>query len=151
MVDVLTDKIRLSREGILQATGQPLDPVIVRGQIEGAFMQAAGRLTMDELVWPIGGKLLTDSPAACKIPTAADMPKVFNVLSVQPCSNRVEALFQSKGIDETPLLLAIYGHRAIGQALQYTLRSGAADGSRLDTSATPENILTALEGACPVP
>ena len=51
MVDTLTGECRLLRADLLHDVGRSLNPAIDIGQIEGAFIQGMGWLTMEELVW----------------------------------------------------------------------------------------------------
>ena len=49
-------------------------------QIEGAFVMGMGMCTSEEVLFEPGtGKLLSDSTWTYKIPTAADIPRQFNV------------------------------------------------------------------------
>ena len=57
----------------------PINPALDIGQIEGGFVQGMGWLTSEELHWRADGKLMTHAPSTYKIPTAADVPAVFNV------------------------------------------------------------------------
>ena len=50
-IDTLTGENRILRTDILHDVGQSLNPAIDLGQIEGGFVQGAGWLTMEELVW----------------------------------------------------------------------------------------------------
>ena len=50
-IDTLTGENRILRADILHDVGHSLNPAIDLGQIEGGFVQGAGWLTMEELVW----------------------------------------------------------------------------------------------------
>ena len=90
-VDTLTGENRLLRVDILHDCGKSLNPAIDRGQIEGGFVQGAGWLTLEELVWDESGRLRTHAPSTYKIPTASDRPKVFNV-ALWDGANRAETV-----------------------------------------------------------
>lgn len=141
MVDVFTGEHTLVRVDILQDCGESLDATVDLGQIEGAFMQGVGWLTMEELSWSPLGILLTDGPATYKIPTSHDAPPVFNVRLAAWSQNRPESLFRSKGVGEPPLPLAISAFLALRNAIG-TVSRGAI---RLRAPATPEAIMDALE------
>jgi len=80
VVDTLTGEWKLLRADILHDAGKSLNPAVDIGQVEGAFIQGMGWLTMEELVWhPKTGLLMTHAPSTYKIPTANDCPPVFNV------------------------------------------------------------------------
>ena len=83
VVDTLTGEWKLLRADVLHDAGRSLNPAVDIGQVEGAFIQGMGWLTMEELVWhppTVEGRLLTThAPSTYKIPTANDCPPVFNV------------------------------------------------------------------------
>ncbi|MEL6701804.1 MAG: molybdopterin cofactor-binding domain-containing protein, partial [Pseudomonadota bacterium] len=79
VVDLLTGENRILRTDILHDAGRSLNPALDIGQIEGGFVQGAGWLTMEELVWDERGALKTHAPATYKIPGIADRPDIFNV------------------------------------------------------------------------
>ncbi len=147
LVDTLTGEHRLLRADLLHDVGRSLNPAIDIGQIEGAFVQGMGWLTMEELVWhpadgsPRAGLLMTHAPSTYKIPTANDCPPVLNVrLFNRP--NAADSIHRSKAVGEPPLLLAFSVFFAIRDAIS------AAGGHRvdppLDAPATPEAVLRAL-------
>jgi hypothetical protein len=51
LVDTLTGEWKLLRADVLHDAGQSLNPAVDIGQVEGAFIQGMGWLTMEELVW----------------------------------------------------------------------------------------------------
>ncbi|HET9148047.1 MAG TPA: xanthine dehydrogenase molybdopterin binding subunit, partial [Acetobacteraceae bacterium] len=78
VIDTLTGEWSLIRADILHDAGRSLNPAIDIGQVEGAFIQAMGWLTMEELVWhPRSGLLQTHAPSTYKIPTANDCPEAL--------------------------------------------------------------------------
>ena len=54
--------------------GPVLNPALDIGQVEGAYVQGAGWLTTEELVWDGKGRLTTHAPATYKIPACSDRP-----------------------------------------------------------------------------
>jgi len=147
IVDTLTGEHRLLRADLLQDVGHSLNPALDRGQIEGAFMQGVGWLTMEELVWhPVTGRLLTHAPSTYKIPTATDCPPVFNVhLWDRP--NAVDTIGRSKAVGEPPLLLAFSAWMALRDAIAST--GGPQADPPLTAPATPEAVLRALRACAP--
>ena len=92
VVDTLTGEYRLLRADVLHDVGTSLNPAIDIGQVEGAFIQGMGWLTMEELVWhPKTGALLTHAPSTYKIPTANDCPPHFDVRAVRARRTRPTA------------------------------------------------------------
>ena len=89
---------------------------INRGQIEGAFVQGMGWLTIEELKWDDQGRLLTHSPDTYKIPAVGDMPQVFNVKLLKNAAQK-GVVHGSKAVGEPPLMLAISVREAIRDAV----------------------------------
>lgn len=75
--------------------GQSLNPAIDVGQIEGAFMQGYGLLTLEELVYSPKGMLFTRGPGTYKIPGFSDVPKHFTVSLLKGSENK-RAVYSSK-------------------------------------------------------
>ncbi len=161
LVDTLTGEWKLLRADLLQDAGSSLNPALDIGQVEGAFIQGMGWLTMEELVWhpadgsPKAGTLTTHAPSTYKIPTANDAPAVFNTrLFNRP--NVQDSIHRSKAVGEPPLLLPFSVFFAIRDAVS------AVGGHRVDpplqAPATSEAILNAitavqaaLQSAAPAP
>jgi xanthine dehydrogenase large subunit len=70
---------RILRTDILHDCGASLNPALDIGQIEGGFVQGAGWLTTEELVWDERRAARTHAPSTYKIPACSDRPSVFNV------------------------------------------------------------------------
>jgi len=149
VVDTLTGEWKLLRADLLHDVGSSLNPALDIGQIEGAFIQGMGWLTMEELVWhPKTGMLMTHAPSTYKIPTANDCPPVFNVrLFDRP--NVQDSIHRSKAVGEPPLLLPFSVFFALRNAVS------AAGGHRIDpplqAPATSEGILRALTAVMSAP
>ncbi|HJT80607.1 MAG TPA: xanthine dehydrogenase molybdopterin binding subunit, partial [Chthoniobacterales bacterium] len=78
-LDGFTGMMQIKRVDILHDAGDAVNRGVARGQIEGGFVQGAGWLTSEELVWNSEGHLLTHSPDTYKIPAVGDIPEEFNV------------------------------------------------------------------------
>ncbi len=142
IIDTLTGENRILRTDILHDAGRSLNPALDLGQIEGGFVQGAGWLTMEELVWDAKGTLKTHAPSTYKIPCASDAPDIFNV-ALWDGANREDTIYRSKAVGEPPFMLGISVFSALGHAC-------AAVGSKfpdLQAPATPEAILTAVQKA----
>ncbi|WP_341889888.1 xanthine dehydrogenase molybdopterin binding subunit [Variovorax sp. YR752] len=142
LVDTLTGEWKLQRADVLHDVGRSLNPAIDIGQIEGAFIQGMGWLTMEELVWhPQTGKLTTHAPSTYKIPTANDCPTDFRVRLFEN-ANVEDSIHRSKAVGEPPLLLPFSVFYAIRDAVS------AVGGHRVDpplsAPATSESILRAI-------
>jgi xanthine dehydrogenase large subunit len=140
-VDTLTGEWKALRTDILHDCGNSLNPQLDRGQIEGAFIQGLGLLTMEELVWDKEGRLLTHAPSTYKIPSGRDLPRDFRVELLQNAPNEAPSIYRSKAVGEPPLLLAISVWLALVDAIAAAAGGGVP---RLDTPATGERILKSI-------
>ena len=144
VVDVLTGENRILRTDILHDAGASLNPALDIGQVEGAFVQGAGWLTTEELVWDDKGKLRTHAPSTYKIPACSDRPDIFNV-ALWDGENRAETIYRSKAVGEPPFMLGISAFMAISHAIS----AARPDYPRLNAPATAERILSSLIGSDP--
>ena len=139
VVDTLTGENRILRADVLHDAGQSLNPALDIGQIEGGYVQGAGWLTTEELVWDDKGALKTHAPATYKIPACSDRPDVFNVaLWDQP--NPAQTVYRSKAVGEPPFMLGISAWSALADAVA---ACGPAYGD-LQAPATAEAVLAAI-------
>jgi xanthine dehydrogenase large subunit len=147
LVDTLTGEWKLLRADLLHDAGTSLNPALDIGQVEGAFIQGMGWLTMEELVWhPADGShraglLTTHAPSTYKIPTANDCPAILHTrLFERP--NVQDSIHRSKAVGEPPLLLPFSVFFALRDAIS------AVGGHRIDpplqAPATSEAILRAI-------
>ena len=142
VIDTLTGENRILRCDILHDAGTSLNPALDFGQIEGGYVQGAGWLTTEELVWDDKGRLRTHAPSTYKIPACSDRPRVFNV-ALWHGANREETIYRSKAVGEPPLMHGISAFLALSAAC-------AACGPQypdLDAPATAERILAAVARA----
>lgn len=142
IIDTLTGEYRVERSDILHDVGRSLNPVLDKGQVEGAFIQGMGWLTTEELWWDETGRLRTHAPSTYKIPLASDRPRVFNVALADWSENRELTIKRSKAVGEPPFMLGISVFEALSMAV-----ASVADYSecpRLDAPATPERVLMAV-------
>ncbi|MFM2356930.1 MAG: hypothetical protein RLZZ528_2666, partial [Pseudomonadota bacterium] len=142
VIDTLTGENRILRADILHDVGASLNPALDIGQVEGAYVQGAGWLTTEELVWDGKGRLTTHAPSTYKIPACSDRPEVFNVALWQG-ENREETIHRSKAVGEPPFMLGISALMALSHAC-------AACGPNypdLRAPATAEAVLAAVKRA----
>lgn len=141
-IDTLTGEYSVDRVDVLHDVGDSINPALDIGQIEGGFIQGMGWLTSEELKWDDSGRLLSNSPANYKIPAIGDTPPVFNV-DLYPQPNREDTVFKSKAVGEPPLMLPISVWCALRDAIASV--SDYQLSPALDTPATPERVLFAIE------
>ncbi|MEL6883633.1 MAG: xanthine dehydrogenase molybdopterin binding subunit [Pseudomonadota bacterium] len=142
VIDTLTGENRILRTDILHDAGASLNPALDIGQVEGGYVQGAGWLTTEELVWDDAGRLRTHAPSTYKIPACADRPDIFNV-ALWDGENRADTIYKSKAVGEPPLMLGISAFLALSDA-------AAACGPHypdLQAPATPEAVLAAVRKA----
>ncbi|MDA8585328.1 xanthine dehydrogenase molybdopterin binding subunit [Rhodobacteraceae bacterium] len=140
VIDTLTGENRILRADVLHDCGASLNPALDIGQIEGGYVQGAGWLTTEELIWDEAGRLQTHAPSTYKIPACSDRPEIFNV-TLWDGANREETVYRSKAVGEPPLMLGISALLALSDA------AGAVGTTYpdLDAPATPERVLMAVE------
>ncbi|MCG7493595.1 xanthine dehydrogenase molybdopterin binding subunit [Thalassobius sp. Cn5-15] len=142
-IDTLTGEYTVDRTDILHDVGRSLNPILDKGQVEGAFIQGMGWLTTEELWWDDAGRLRTHAPSTYKIPLASDRPREFNVELAEWSVNKERTIKRSKAVGEPPFMLGI----SVFEALSMAVASVAdyRECPRLDAPATPERVLMACE------
>jgi xanthine dehydrogenase large subunit len=143
-IDTRTGEWWLKAVDIVHDVGRSINPAIDKGQIEGAYIQGMGWLTMEECIWDKKGKLLTHGPSTYKIPVAGDVPEHFNV-SLFDNQNLKPTPFNSKATGEPPLMLGLSSFFALRDAVAASAGHRAV--VHMDAPATPERILLACEAA----
>jgi xanthine dehydrogenase large subunit len=143
-IDTRTGEWWLKGADIVHDVGTSINPAIDRGQVEGAYIQGMGWLTMEECIWDKKGKLLTHGPSTYKIPVAGDVPEHFNVTLFKG-KNIKPTPFNSKATGEPPLMLGLSAFFALRDAVAASADHKAV--VHLDAPATPERILMACESA----
>lgn len=148
-VDEFTGAYRVRRVDIVHDVGDSLSPMLDIGQIEGAYVQGVGWLTLEELRWDTGdgpsrGRLQTQSASTYKLPSLSEMPEQFNVRLFENAREE-GAVYGSKAVGEPPFMLAFSAREAIREAV-------AAFGPRghlvdLASPATPEAVFWAIRAA----
>jgi xanthine dehydrogenase large subunit len=148
-VDGFTGTYRTRRVDIVHDVGDSLSPLVDLGQIEGAYVQGAGWLTLEDLRWDESdgehrGRLLTQSASTYKLPSLSEMPAVFNVKLLQH-AHEAGAVYGSKAVGEPPLMLAL----SMREALRQACAAFGPDGTSVDLAspATPEAVFWALHEA----
>lgn len=145
-VDCLTGDHTILRTDIVMDVGQSLNPGLDVGQVEGAFVQGVGLVTLEELRYSPEGSLLTRGPGAYKIPGFQDIPCEFHVSLLKDAPNPL-AIFSSKGVGEPPLLLATSVFQAIKDAVGAAREDqGLGRAFRFDSPATAERVRIACQG-----
>ena len=140
-VDVATGWITVPRVFIAHDIGRSLNPVLVRGQVEGSVYMALGEALMEEQTFRrlperLSGALVHKFPSLLeyKSPTSHDMPEVVTELVEDPDP---AGPFGAKEVGQGPLAPVL---PALANAVY------DAVGVRIDeVPITPEKIVKALE------
>ncbi|KRE62869.1 xanthine dehydrogenase molybdopterin binding subunit [Nostocoides sp. Soil756] len=148
-VDGFTGAHRVLRVDIVHDVGDSLSPLVDVGQVEGAFVQGAGWLTLEDLRWdetdgPQRGRLTTGSASTYKLPSLSELPDDFRVALLER-AHEDGAVYGSKAVGEPPLMLAFSVREALRQAAAAFGPEGVA--VDLASPATPEAIFWAVEQA----
>ena len=152
-IDVLTGDMRVVRADVIMDMGNPLNPAIDIGQIEGAFVQGMGWCMLEECVWgaaegnappTIGehtagsdvgwghawlrpGQCFTRGPGTYKIPSFNDVPVDLRVTLIGDAANP-KAVHSSKAIGEPPFFTASSVFFATREAIAAARVDHAGDG-----------------------
>ncbi|MBW1640499.1 xanthine dehydrogenase molybdopterin binding subunit [Microbacterium resistens] len=148
-VDGFTGAYRVTRVDIVHDVGDSLSPMLDIGQIEGAYVQGVGWLTLEELRWdqsdgPHRGRLQTQSASTYKLPSFSEMPEQFHVRLFENAREE-GAVYGSKAVGEPPFMLAFSAREALRQAVaEFGPTGHSVD---LGSPATPEAVFWAVRRA----
>ncbi len=141
-LDCLRGTYRIDAVRVVHDAGTSLDPVIDRGQAEGAIVQGLGWMTMEELRYADDGHLTTDTLSTYKIPDMSFAPHAIDVHFLENAPNP-RGPFNSKAIGEPPFMYGIGAYFALLNAM----RAFRPDLKPFyDAPLTPEKVLMKLYG-----
>jgi 4-hydroxybenzoyl-CoA reductase subunit alpha len=132
-VDTETGKIKVTKTTAAQDVGFALNPQNCEGQLDGSIADSLGQTLYEETIEK-DGRILNPSLFNYKLPAAADMPEVDNILveTIDP-----DGPFGAKGMSEATTVPPV---PAIANAIYDAI------GVRVtDLPITPESILKALK------
>ena len=138
-VDCLRGTYKIDSVKVVHDFGTSLNPVIDKGQAEGAIMQGIGWMTIEEIIYNKEGKLLTDLLSTYKVPDIHFAPKEMDIQFLNE-PNPV-GMFNSKAVGEPPLMYGIGAYFAIMNAVK-SFRPGIE--FKLSSPITPEKVLMNL-------
>jgi xanthine dehydrogenase large subunit len=141
-VDILTGNFMIMKTYIVHEMGKSINIAIDRGQIEGAYMQGFGWLTMEELIMDEKGAYITNTPSTYKIPTIKDLPGELNIETIEHDLKHT-SVKGSKAIGEPPLIYGESVYFAIKNAIE-SIADHEVE-AKLKIPATPESIIMAVE------
>jgi len=144
-IDTLTGDHHVVKVWVVHDVGKSLNPAIDIGQVEGAFVQGMGYMTIEEPAWAAAGTRgeghsMSVGPGKYKIPSFNDIPLEFSVKLLEN-SKQPSVVHSSKGVGEPPLFLGSSVFLAIRDAVGAARRDAGAEGFfRLDIPASAERI-----------
>jgi aerobic carbon-monoxide dehydrogenase large subunit len=98
-VDPETGEVTIDRYHVVDDLGRIINPMIVRGQIQGGVVQGIGQALMEHQVYDRqSGQLLTGTFMDYAMPRAADLPNVESQLEEVTCRTNPLGV---KGIGES--------------------------------------------------
>jgi len=74
-VDLYTGRIRLKKFVTVIDAGKIINPVMAKGQVDGAVVQGIGAVLNENIIYGKNGKIRNDSLTDYKIPTMEDIPE----------------------------------------------------------------------------
>jgi len=132
-IDESTGKCRVNRAWSACDVGRAINPQMVEGQIEGAFVQGLGFALFEELVWN-GAQIANPSLMDYKIPTFVEAPSELHAIIVE--SKDPRGPYGAKSVGEIGINgVAAAITNAVNTALDVRLR-------RLPL--TPQRVLTVI-------
>nr|VFJ64453.1 MAG: xanthine dehydrogenase large subunit [Candidatus Kentron sp. FW] len=140
LLDCLRGTYRIDSVKVVHDFGHSLNPLIDRGQAEGAITQGLGWITMEECRYADNGKFLSDTLSTYKVPDIYFAPQQMEVAFL-PGSGNPPGIFNAKAIGEPPLVYGIGAYFAILQAIK-AFRPDSR--MRFSAPVTPEKVLLYL-------
>ncbi len=132
-IDDTTGKCRVSRTWSACDVGRAINPQMVEGQIEGAFVQGLGFALFEEIVWN-GAQIANPTLMDYKIPTFIEAPSELHSIIVE--SNDPNGPYGAKSVGEIGIN---------GVAAAITNAVNAALGVRMRRlPLTPQRVLEAM-------
>jgi xanthine dehydrogenase large subunit len=138
-VDCLRGIYKIDSVKVVHDFGKSLNPIIDRGQAEGAIIQGLGWMTIEEIIYDEKGKLLTDALSTYKVPDIHFTPDIQ--IEFLENSENPFGVFKSKAIGEPPFMYGIGGYFAIMNAIK-AFRPGID--FKISAPFTPEKVLINL-------
>jgi carbon-monoxide dehydrogenase large subunit len=138
-VDVETGKVTVRRYLAVDDCGNPLNPMLIDGQVHGGITQGIGQALYEQIKYDDAGQLITGTLVDYALPTAAEIPSFVTDRTVTP--SPVNSL-GVKGIGEAG---TIASSAAVVNAVIDALRPLGVD--YIDMPCTPLRVWTAIQEA----
>jgi len=139
-VDRDTGAVRLKRFVAVHDCGPMINPMIVRGQIQGGITQGIGQALSEGVTYDANGQPLAASFMTYGLPGSEDVPAFILENMETPSPTNPLGI---KGIGELPTVASPV---AVANAVADALAQAGADASGLDMPLTPDKVWKALAG-----
>ena len=138
-VDPQTGLVSICRYASVDDSGQPINPLILHGQVHGGIVQGAGQALCEAVIHDAAGEMLTGSFMDYAMPRAVTVPSFTVALTEDPTRGNPLRVKGGGEAGVTPALAVVMN--AVIDAL-------AAHGiEHLDMPATPSRVWEALRKA----
>ena len=98
-VDLDTYEVTIDRCVHAVDVGKAINPVVVKGQIEGGTLQSLGWALWEDVLYR-DGKVANDRMTTCIVPTFADAPEMQTIIVEEPFAH---GPYGAKGVGEIPM------------------------------------------------
>ncbi len=139
-LDCITGIYKIDSVKVVHDFGKSFSLQTDLGQAEGGIVQGLGWMTIEDILYDMSGKIITDSLSNYKIPDIHFVPDEMKIIPLED-SNNPSGIFNSKAIGEPPLMYGIGAFFAIENAMK-AFRPGM--NTILTAPLTPERVLLAL-------
>ncbi len=138
-IDTETGQVKIRKYVCVDDVGNPINPLIIEGQVHGGLAQGIAQALFEEAVYDESGNLTTGTFVDYTLPSAADLPSFTTARTVTPSTTNplgVKGVGEAGTIASTPAVV-----NAIVDALR---QFGVND---IQMPATPERVWRAINGA----
>jgi carbon-monoxide dehydrogenase large subunit len=139
-VDTETGDTRLVRYVAVDDVGQPVNPMIIDGQVHGGITQGIAAALYEEGAYDADGNLLTTTMATYLVPSAAELPS----FETDRIESHADNPLGVKGVGETGTIAA--APAVINAVVDALSHLGVTD---VQMPATPERVWAAIQEATP--
>ncbi len=144
-LNVIDGTYDFEQVNIVHDFGQSLNPLIDKGQIEGALLQGIGWMTMEEIRFNEKGRLLANALSTYKVPDIYATPKEVNIKELKTDSTKM-AILKSKAVGEPPFMYGIAAFFALQNAIKEFKHNYQAS---FDAPLTHEKVLMSYTAPLP--
>ncbi len=141
-LDCLRGTYEVDAVKVIHDAGSSMNIPVDLGQVEGGLVQGIGWMTLEEVVYNVEGKLLSNALSTYKIPDIYSVPTLLEVHFLETEKSNL-AVLKSKAVGEPPLMYGIGAYFAIRNAV---LAFNPDSSVGYSAPITPEKVLMGLYG-----